>query len=154
MKCYFHGSVNGDDQLVRQTGTVSFAIPDLGVIYRSRWNGNLLECQYVALLSLLQFIENNKKIFQDEEIEILSDASVIVYQITKETFILRSIKSYYQMVQVYKGKFPFKVRWIPENENTARYGLIDTPPMKPSVEINYDMKQEGESSHRGMPPVQ
>jgi hypothetical protein len=142
MRCYFHGSVNGRDQLARQIGTVSFAIPDLGVIFRSRWNGNLIECQYAALLSLLKFIENNNKAFNDEEVEILSDASVVIYQLTKDTFILKSIEPFYRLVQSYKLKFPFKVKWIPDRENSAYTGLQNTPPMKPSVEINYEIKDD------------
>lgn len=148
MRCYFHGSVSGQDQLARQIGTVSFAIPDLGVIFRSRWNGNLIECQYAALLSLLQFIEKNVKAFNDQEIQILSDASVVVYQLTKDTFILKSIEPFYRLVQSYKSKFAFKVRWMPENENPAFNGLMDTPPMKPSIEINYEMKNEDKNQQR------
>ncbi len=148
MKCYFHGSVNGDDQLANQLGTVSFAIPDIGVIFRSRWTGNLIECQYAALLSLLQFIENNKKAFNSKEIRILSDASVVVYQLTKDSFILKSIEPYYRMVQTYKNKFSFDLRWIPEKENTALNGMIDTPPMKPSIEIKFDMKKDPGNGNR------
>ena len=148
MRCYFHGSVNGGDQLSNQPGTVSFAIPDLGIIFRSRWTGNLIECQYAALLSLLQFIENNKKIFKGKEIEILSDASVVVYQLTKDSFVLKSIEPYYRMVQTYKSKFSFLVRWIPEKENIACNGLIETPPMKPSVEIKYDINSHDNGINR------
>ena len=140
MKCYFHGSVIGDDKTSRQIGTVSFAIPDLGVIFRSRWMGNLLECQYAALLSLLQFIENNTKILGKKELQILSDASVVVYQLTKDTFVLKNIEPYYRKVQTYKSKFPFRIHWLPEKENVACNGLNDTPPMQLSVEINYGMK--------------
>jgi hypothetical protein len=152
MKCYFHGSVIGDDKSAKQSGTVSFAIPDLGVIFRSRWMGSLLECQYAALLSLLQFIESNAKTLGKQEIEILSDASVVVYQLTKDTFILKNIEPYYRMVQTYKMKFPFKVHWIPEKENAACNGLNDTPPMKLSVEINYGMKPADRKQSGGATP--
>jgi len=148
MKCYFHGSVNGEDRLSHQLGTVSFAIPDIGIIFRSRWTGNLIECQYAALLSLLQFLEKNKKLLKDNKVEILTDASVVVYQVTKDDFIYKSIESYYRLVQTYKSKFAFKVHWIPEKENTAFHGLVGTPPMKPSVEIQYDIKNADKTMSR------
>jgi hypothetical protein len=148
MKCYFHGSVNGEDQHSQQLGTVSFAIPDIGIIFRSRWTGNLIECQYAALLSLLQFLDKNKKLLKDSMAEILSDASVVVYQLTKDDFIYKSIESYYRLVQTYKSKFAFKVHWIPEKENSACHGLADTPPMKPSVEIQYDIKNPDKTMSR------
>lgn len=149
MKCFFHGSVLGDDQLAKQTGTVSFAIPDIGVIFRSRWVGSLLECQYAALLSLLRFIETNNKLFKDQNIEILSDASVIIYQLTKDTFILKNIEPYYRLVQTYKTKYSFKLRWSPEKDNPAFNGLCDAPPIKPSIKINYDIKDKNSQNRQG-----
>jgi hypothetical protein len=149
MRCYFHGSVLGDDQLSRQTGTVSFAIPDIGVIFRSLWTGNLIECQYAALLSLLRFIETNGKLFKSQDIEILSDASVVIYQLTKDTFIFKNIESYYRLVQTYKAKFPFKLRWAPEKENPAMQGLNDTPPIQPTTKINFDIKDKKNINRQG-----
>ncbi len=148
MKCYFNGSVSGEDQLATQAGTVSFAIPDIGVIFRSRWTGNLIECQYAALLSLLQFIETNKKAFKGKEIEIHSDASIVVYQLTKDSFILKSIEPYYRLVQTYKNKFAFDLRWVPEKENPALTGMIGTPPMKPSIDIQFEMNDKSDKGAR------
>ena len=149
LKCYFHGAVLGDDPLARQDGVVSFAVPDIGTIFRSRWNGSLLECQYAALLSLLRFIEVNKKLLAGKNIEIFSDASVVIYQLAKDAFILKGIKPYYQLVQAYKSKFPFRVHWLPKKDNPACHGLGDTPPLKPSIKINYDVKKSGNIDRRG-----
>jgi len=149
MKCYFHGLVVGKDELSKNMGTVSFAIPDIGVIFRSRWMGNLLECQYAALLSLLRFIETNTDLFKDQNIEIQSDASVVIYQLTKDTFIFKNVEPYYRMVQSYKAKFQFKLHWLPQRDNPACHGLTDTPPLKPSVKINYDIKDSKNANRRG-----
>ena len=153
MKCYFYGSTLNSDSFSSQTGTVSFAIPDIGVIFRSRWVGSQLECQYAALLSLLRFIETNKKLFKNKRIEILSDSSVVVYQLTKDTFIFKKIEPYYRLVQTYKSKFSFKVHWLPENDNPAFNGLTDTPPLNPSIKINYDIKDDKDiNRHCGVLP--
>ena len=148
MRCYFYGEVKGADQLAKQPGIVSFAVPDFGIIFRSRWEGNLIECQYAALLSLLQFIETNEKLFKGKNIEIYSDASVVIYQLTKGTFIFKQIESYYRLVQVYKNKFTLNFRWIPEQDNPAHHGLFGTPPIKPTVEINYSIKKSENNSGR------
>jgi len=87
-----------------------------------------------------QFIETNKKAFKKCEIQILSDASVVVYQLTKDSFILKSIEPYYRLVQTYKSKFSFVIRWLPENENPAYSGIISSPPMKPTIDIQFEMK--------------
>jgi hypothetical protein len=155
MRCYFHGAVTTDNGYTKQKGTVSFAVPDIGVVFRSRWDGNLYECQYASLLSLLRFIETNSKLFKGKNVEILSDASVVIYQLIKKSFIFKSLEPYYRMVQTYKAKFAFKLNWIPENENPANHGLSEMPPVRPSVEINYDIKQTGKNDvrHGGALPL-
>ncbi|MCD6163554.1 MAG: hypothetical protein J7K40_14230 [candidate division Zixibacteria bacterium] len=149
MKCFFYGAVYDDDPLVKQTGIVSFAIPDIGVIFRSRWVGNLIECQYAALLSLLRFIETNDKLFKKENIEISSDASVVIYQLTKDTFVFKNIEPYYRLVQTYKAKFKFDLHWKPLKDNPAHHGLIGTPSIKPSVKINYNIKGDEKNNRKG-----
>jgi hypothetical protein len=155
MQCYFHGYIEGDDPLVKREGTVSFAIPDIGVIFRSRWEGNLYDCQYAALISLLRFISTNEKLFKGNSIDILSDATVVIYQLTKGGPISKSHQPYFNTVNNFKSKFAFKVKWIPEKDNPACHGLSDVPPFKPSIEINYDVKDARQKYIRrgGMLPI-
>jgi hypothetical protein len=140
MRCYFNGITLSEDPMARSEGTVSFAIPDLGVVFRSRWIGNLYDCQYAALLSLLQFIDTNKKAFQDQSIEIYTDSSVVTYQLTKGGPMLKKLKAAYRAVMQYKSKFAFKVNWVPLRDNPACHGLNDMPPQKPSIQLNFDVK--------------
>ena len=46
-------------------------------------------------------------------------------------------------------KFPFILRWLPELENLARTGLVETPPIKPEVNINYGMKDSSQVRRQG-----
>jgi hypothetical protein len=140
MRCYFNGITLGDDPMKKSEGTVSFAIPDLGVVFRSRWVGDIYECQYAALLSLLQFIDTNKKAFQDQTIEIYTDSSVVAYHLTKGGQITKKLKASYRAVMQYKSKFAFKINWVPLRENPACHGLNDMPPLKPSIQLNFDVK--------------
>ncbi len=148
MRCYFHGSTDQTDPLIKSDGIVSFAVPDLGIIFRSRWSGNLYDIQFAALISLLKFIENNDKIFKGTDIEIHSDAAVVIYQITKNPVVTKSMLQYYQTVQQYRAKFPFKLSWVPLKDNPACHGLSDLPPMKPSVEIRYDIRDSAKKQVR------
>lgn len=148
MQCYFYGLTQEDDPLARSLGTVSFAVPDIGVIFRSRWMGNLYECQYAALLSLLQFIETNDKIFKGESIEIYSDSSVVAYHLAKGGQIIKPLRQLYQAVIQFKAKFAFKVNWIPQKDNPACHGLCDIPPLKLSAEVNFESKDAGKKSLR------
>lgn len=148
MRCYFNGITLDDDPMKKSQGTVSFAIPDLGVLFRSRWVGNLYDCQYAALLSLLQFIDINKKAFQDQTIEIYTDSSVVTYHLTKGGQITNKLKAAYRAVMQYKSKFAFKVNWVPLRENPACHGLNDMPPQKPSIQLNFDVKGPNQKTIR------
>jgi len=148
MQCFFYGLTQSDDPLVSSLGTVSFAVPDIGVIFRSRWQGNLYECQYAALLSLLQFIETNEKVFKADTIEIYSDSPVVIYQLTKGGPIAKALRPFYQAVKQFNTKFSFKVNWIPQKENPACNGICNIPPLKPSVEINFEAKNSNKKHSR------
>jgi hypothetical protein len=142
MKCYFYGSVFDGDPLIRKIGLISFAIPDFGIIYRGRWLGDLIECQYAALLALFKFAEHNDELFNNRKIEIYSDSSVVIYQLTRDSFVLRHIEPYYRLVQSYHERIPAKFRWLPVDDNPACHGLTGTPPIDPKINIKYDLKDK------------
>lgn len=148
MRCYFHGSVIKNAGSVGKASIVSFAIPDIGVAFRSRWSGTLLECQYVALLMLLKFVDTNPGVFKDRSIEVFSDSSVLISQLVRGMHIYKSIEPYHRMARSYRSKIPYRVHWLPEDTNPACIGLAETPPMKPGVKINFDIKGKARSLGR------
>jgi hypothetical protein len=140
LRCYFFGIVftSGEKQLAG--GLAGFAIPDLGIVYRSRLNGSLFECQYKGLLALLSFIDTNKKNFRGVGFEILSDSAVVIYQITHKKFVSRELLSSLRSVLEFQERIPFKVSWVPTEENISITGLLDMPSY--STEADFDLEIE------------
>jgi hypothetical protein len=140
LRCYFFGQSFSEDKMTRSSGLAGFAIPDLGIVFRSRFKGSLFECQYTGLLALLRFIDTNIKNFKGVSFEILSDSAVVVYQITNRKFVSEELIPVYRTVIGYHKKFPFKVSWVPADENLAISGLVETPSLSPGAEFNLDIE--------------
>ena len=127
MKCYFHGS-GSKDSSAQKSGLVSFAIPDVGVLFRSTWRGNLYQCQYVSLLFLLKFIEVNPDVFSQVELQLYGDCPLIIQQINGQAYTPRSLEAYRDLTRLYVKKLRFSLRWIPEQQNRATGKAVDMPP--------------------------
>lgn len=149
LRCYFFGQNFTEDKLSRSSGLAGFAIPDLGIVFRSRFTGSLFECQYTGLLALLRFIDTNIKNFKGVSFEILSDGAVVVYQITHRKYISGDLKPVYRKVMEYQKKIPFKVSWVPEEENIAISGLVETPSLSPAADLNLDIEIKGRNKELG-----
>jgi hypothetical protein len=137
MKCYFHGS-GSKDGLKQKSGLVSFAIPDVGVLFRSTWEGNLYQCQYVSLLMLLKFIEVNPDVFSQVELQLYGDCPPIIQQINGQAYTPKSLEAYRDLTRLYVKKLRFSLRWIPEQENRATNKAMDIPPNPSLKGLNFE----------------
>lgn len=147
---YFFGISFGEMLNDKPVGLAGFAIPDLGVVFRSRWKGTLYQCQYAGLLALLRFIEDNKKSFSDHEFEILSDSALVVNQIAHNLLLTKELAPYYNAALYYKKKVNYRVSWVPRDENMAITGLGNIPPFESELAIDLGLKFGDE--HDGVSP--
>lgn len=136
MKCYFHGSGSKDGP-ERRLGLISFAIPDLGVLFRSACKGDLYQCQYVSLLSLLKFIELNPEVFSRDQLHLFGDCPLVIQQISGQAHTPKTLESYRDLTRLYNRKLKFSLRWIPEQENRARCKAVDMPPNPSLKGLNF-----------------
>lgn len=123
MNCFFLGRAGNKDRLCKE-GIVSFIIPDLGVLFKTRFCGSFFECEYMSLLSLLAFIDRSPKIFNDHKIDIYTDNPLIVHQVTKKVSCSEDIRSHRDKAVGYRQKFPYSLGWVPSYENRARELLL------------------------------
>ena len=148
MKCYFHGINPSEEAGTREGGIISFAVPDIGVIYRTRCTGDRLECEYLALAALLEFLDSNSDIIANQNLEILGDSAVVVYQLNGKIPVLSRVLKHYRRIEQYKNRLKFKVSWIPQSLNRAAMTLPDLPPLdaKISFDFSFATKRPGRNS--------
>lgn len=154
LQCYFFGRTFSDDKLERSSGLAGFAIPDLGIVFRSKFKGTLFECQYAGLLALLRFIDSNAKSFKGVLFEILSDSAVVIYQVTQKKFISQELISMYRKVSDFQNKIPFKVSWIPREENISITGLSEMPSISSETELDLEIELKGKNKELGKGYIQ
>ncbi|MFQ6002417.1 MAG: hypothetical protein ACE5KJ_01590 [Candidatus Zixiibacteriota bacterium] len=143
IKCFITAKTNlkaqnscHQDKYLRQNGLASFAIPDLGILFRSSYLGSHYELEYMSLLSLLRFIELNRAAFQNHKIDIYSTSSLLVYQVNQNAFCEKELEKHKNLAIAYKNTLNFSLSWIPQSENRAETGMLDLPPLKTSFKMN------------------
>ncbi|UCE65595.1 MAG: hypothetical protein JSU85_12095 [Candidatus Zixiibacteriota bacterium] len=149
LRCYFFGQNFSKEKMTKSTGLAGFAIPDLGLVYRSRFSGTLFECQYAGLLALLRFIDTNKKSFKGIRFEILSDSAVVVYQVTQKKFISEELIPSFRAVIGFQKKIPFKISWVPTEENISITGLAEMPSISSEIDLNLEIEIKDKKKELG-----
>jgi len=132
LRCFIAAKVKHPDKILRQNGLVSFAIPDLGILFRASFFGSYYELEYMSLLSVLRFIELNRAVFENHKIDIYSTSSILVYQVDQKAFCQKELEKHKNLAVAYKSILNFSLRWVPQSENKAENGMLDLPPLKKS----------------------
>lgn len=120
MECFFYGKIRDENKTSAHNGVVSFTIPDLGIVFRAQFKGSPHQCEYASLLALLEFIEINPHLFRNKIVEIFGDSFAVVNQVNLQMFCDKKLEPYRNMALVYKKKIPYRLSWIPQNENPAQ----------------------------------
>ncbi len=146
MKCYFYGNrfSTGDCN-----GIISFAIPDYGVSFKTIWDADKTECQYLAFLALLRFIDLNRNTFQNEKIEALSDSSIVINQVKGIQYTEEDFKKYRNAAREYNDRSAYSLQWIPLYENRAFTGINDYPPNPGLSNIRFSMPDDPPNTANG-----
>ncbi|MGB2698728.1 MAG: hypothetical protein WBD28_12845 [Candidatus Zixiibacteriota bacterium] len=138
MKCYFSAKIESTDKLGKKRVLISFAMPDLGVLFRTHFRGELDECNYISLLKLLKFIESNPNIFDGQRIQVYSHDPQIVYQVNGKMLCEERLHKLNSLALLYKGKLKYSLDWIHIKDNKAEMGILDQPQTKIPLALNFD----------------
>jgi hypothetical protein len=138
IKCFISAKTHLVNEEKRQNGLVSFAIPDLGVLFKAQHFGSHYELEYISLLSLLRFIEKNYKAFEGQKLNVFCSNSLLVYQMSENTLCQKELERHRNLALAYKKKLKFSLSWVPESENRAQNGMMDLPPLKSSFDFNFE----------------
>ncbi len=123
MECYFYSQVQDKREDGLHAAVLSFTVPDAGIIFRTRFAGSPAECEYAALLTLLEFVELNPQVFRDRTIEIYGDSFTVVNQINQKMYCTKDLQPFRNMALLFKNKFSYSLNWIPQRENPAQLSL-------------------------------
>ena len=123
MECYFYSKTTGQREDGLLDALLSFSIPSVGITFRTKFKGSAHECEYAALLTLLEFVELNPQVFQDKTVEIYGDSFNVVNQINRKMYCAKDLEPFMNMALMFKKKFTYTLNWIPKRENPAQNGI-------------------------------
>jgi len=135
MRCYTWGTNNAENRDQSGNGLLSFAIPDLGIQFRAAYTGNAAECEYLAIMALLNFVNVNPKIFERQSLDIFTDAVLPVYQVNKKAPVPASAARYCRAIGRFRATHRLSVGWVPREQNPAFVGVLELPPIRTETRI-------------------
>ncbi len=125
MDCFFgsfHQNKPGRDEHDR---LVCFSIPDAGIIFKAPFNGGPLHTDYASLLTLLEFVELNDKLFEGKELHIYGDNLDLVNQVNQKIVCRYEYTELLRKALDYKKKYSFQLGWVPRDNNPSLGSLFN-----------------------------
>ncbi len=126
MECYF-GSYERDKAGPEgKKALVCFSIPKAGITFKAPFESDEdLHTQYASLLTLLEFIEMNQKVFKDKNLKIYGNDLELIKQINEDVTVRFEFTELLQKALDYKKKYKFALGWVPEKKNPSINNLFD-----------------------------
>jgi hypothetical protein len=125
MECFFgsfeRNSRNQDDKGM----LVCFSIPDAGINFKAPFSGEQLHTDYASLLTLLEFIELNHKLFRGKELQIFGDNIDLIEQVNGLRACQYEFSALLKKALDYKQKYNFSLGWVPKKNNPSIGQLFD-----------------------------
>jgi len=115
MECYFGSFQSEKNNGHRGKMLVCFTIPTAGIAFKAPFAGEELHTEYASLLSLLEFVELNQKIFEGKEIKIYGDNLELINQVNLKSVCRYEFSDLLKKTLDYRDKYNFSLGWVPKN---------------------------------------
>ncbi len=124
MECYF-GTHLPEKRQDTDKRLVCFSIPEAGIAFKAPFKGGELHTEYASLLTLLEFVEMNGKIFKGKEIEIFGDNIDLISQVNQKADCTYEYSELLKKALDYKQKYKYRLGWVPQENNPSTNLLFD-----------------------------
>lgn len=124
MELYF-GSLHPSGSPTVPRSLVTFAIPDIGVKFKAPYAAENMILEYASLLTLLEFIEINPKLFVNRSLELYSASAELVDQVNRRQVDTPALAPYLRKALEYRARLKFSINWISAGDNPAHDIEID-----------------------------
>lgn len=140
LKCFIAAFNNPriDPVLERQgfaKGMVCFSIPDYGVLFRCRTSGSILDLEFGAMLSLLEFVKTKLSEEKIKQVQVLSSNPQLVFSFAGKSDVASADKVRKRLLGDYAKDFKIAIGYVKPPENRA----LTSPAEYPSVPVGKDV---------------
>jgi hypothetical protein len=123
-------------------GTVHFAIPALGIQFRCRAEGNLLDLEFGAFFTALNFVHRQLKNLKAERIKVLSSRPQLVFALSDQSSGLKPGSQRRRLLRKYQKVFQLSVAYVPPARNAASRPVSDMPALPENSESPLDPQRD------------
>ncbi len=140
VKCYISSFNNSEiDPYLKNlgftTGMVGFAIPDYGILFRCRANGELLDLEFGSFFALLGFINSKLKDQDIKAVQVMSSNPHFVFSFSGNKDIINKNKERKKLLDKYSKKQSIAIAYIKPIDNPALFSPSDYA----SLPVHYDI---------------
>lgn len=125
MELFFGSFHRSAADLSAQKMLVCFSIPEAGISFKAPFAGEELHTEYASLLTLLEFVELNQKIFAGKELKIYGNSLDVINQVNLKAVCQYEFSDLLKKALEYKDKYNFNLGWVPKSNNPALNSLFD-----------------------------
>jgi hypothetical protein len=125
MELYFGSHKPGGGDGKSNQRLVCFSIPRAGISFKAPFSGDKLHTQYASLLTLLEFVELNQKIFSGKSLKIYGDDLDLINQINELKKPEYEFTELLKKALDYKKKYNYQIGWVPKESNPSTGSLFD-----------------------------
>ncbi len=127
-------------------GMIAFSIPDYGVLFRCRVQGELIDLEFGAFFALLKFIRSRLKDANITEVLVHSSNPEFVFSFVENTRHLMQNGERIRLLEEYKKKLKLGIAFVEPLDNKALIPAAEYPSLPDAEGIG--LKPEPEESQK------
>ena len=120
-------------------GLTTFAIPALGILFKCRIEGDLIELEFAALFSLLKFISTSLAKENITSLRIFSSLPEFVFSFTGKGKHLSEGSPKYKILKQYSARYKIAISYIEKDKNRSLISPADYPSLPDNQEVKLDL---------------
>lgn len=134
LQCFIASFINKniDNKLEKigiSKGLISFAIPNFGIQFKCRTEGQLIEMEFAAFFSLLEFVTTKLTDEKISSVQVFSSLPHFIFALSENFNLMKADSPYRKLLQNYSRKLVISVGYVKPIHNEA----LKSPSMYPSL---------------------
>ena len=118
------------------SGIIMFSIPDLGLLFRCRAEGNRLSLELAAFYTLLEFVNRELKGEAIKSLEVRSSCSELVFSFASGGIDISASGHRSKLLEKIQSMYELKVSWVEPSKNRSLLATGDFPALNRGLKSN------------------
>ncbi len=116
-------------------GMILFSIPELGILFRCRVDGKLIDLEFAAFFALLKFIQTKLAGQKIKALRVLSSNPEFLFAFTKSGSPAMMNPERKRLLAEYQKKLQIEIAYIKDRSNEALVSVANCPPLPASHQL-------------------